>query len=53
MAFLLNHWHCILPVAGILIGAWLMGAANPKNGTTARGTIARKRSGSISAIRTS
>ncbi len=31
MAFLLNHWHCLLPVAGILIGAWLMGRGKSKN----------------------
>ncbi|MPN16598.1 hypothetical protein SDC9_163943 [bioreactor metagenome] len=31
MEFLQNHWHCILPAAGILIGLLFMGRDKPQD----------------------
>lgn len=31
MDFLLSHWHCILPVLGIIVAAFLMRDKSSKN----------------------
>jgi hypothetical protein len=31
MAFLLSHWHCIVPAAAILIGMFFMNRDKSKN----------------------
>lgn len=30
MSFLLNHWHCVLPIVGIIVAGFLM-RDNPNN----------------------
>jgi hypothetical protein len=30
MEFLVTHWHCVVPVAAILIGVFIMGRGKPK-----------------------
>ncbi len=30
MTFLLNHWHCILPVAGLIAAAFLLRGKSDK-----------------------
>lgn len=34
MDFLLSHWHCILPVIGIIIAAFLLRDKSNKNEST-------------------
>lgn len=38
MQFLLNHWHCILPVIGIVVAVFLMQKKPKKNSDSDNGT---------------
>ena len=38
MQFLLNHWHCILPIVGIVIAAILMTRDKPQKNTDSQET---------------
>lgn len=33
MQFLLSHWHCILPAAGLLVAMFFMNRSDKKNKT--------------------
>lgn len=45
MQFFLDHWHCILPVAALLIGAFIMnrGSKKDKPGNDGAGLKMRNR----------
>ena len=49
MEFLLSHWHCLLPVAGIIIAAFFMSSKDDKakkdNHDAARGISSIPQSG--------